>query len=132
MATGAFTYSPLKNSTSIRLLRIIGNNEPGPLHGELLEVDLATETPPYTALSYCWGDQTDTREIICNGKLLTITSTLELALKMTKDHCPKEFIWVDQVCICQSNLQEKVQQIQIMASIYQSKTLVDNPIFGGV
>ena len=75
----------------------------------------------YVALSYCWGDARITRVIIVNGRSLDVTVNLEAALRQLRDsHCIKQGfkIWADAICIDQSNLEERGQQVGRMRDIY--------------
>ena len=75
----------------------------------------------YVALSYCWGDARMTRVIIVNGCRLDVTANLEAALRQLRDsHCIKQGfkIWADAICIDQSNLEERGQQVGRMRDVY--------------
>ena len=77
----------------------------------------------YVALSYCWGDAQTTREIIVNGHSIQVTLNLEAALRQLREsHCIKQGfkLWVDAICIDQSNLEERGQQVGRMRDIYAS------------
>lgn len=74
----------------------------------------------YLALSYVWGNSVQ----LCPGagtigaKLGKLCPTIEDALVLVKD-IGKKYLWVDSVCINQSNEEQKAQQIGIMSAIYQ-------------
>lgn len=74
----------------------------------------------YTALSYTWGEPDPTTDAVieCGGNKIKITHSLETALRhfRQKDHSIN--MWVDQICINQSNNKEKEQQIPLMSKIY--------------
>jgi hypothetical protein len=76
----------------------------------------------FNALSYVWGDPTDTRTISIDGQFIDVTKNLESALqrlgrRMAEfDNLP---VWVEAVCINQGDIQERNQQVNIMADIYQ-------------
>jgi hypothetical protein len=77
------------------------------------------ENPRFTALSYVWGkDPPGDSSITCNGVRIPVTRSCESAL----GHMQRKFgqlqIWVDAVCINQSDLAEKAQQIPLMGEIY--------------
>jgi hypothetical protein len=77
----------------------------------------------FNALSYVWGDLTDTRTISINGKFIAVTKNLESALRRLLERGEAGFgsfpLWVDAVCINQEDMQERNQQVNIMADIYQ-------------
>ncbi|MCJ1454571.1 hypothetical protein MMC28_004924 [Mycoblastus sanguinarius] len=77
----------------------------------------------YVALSYCWGDLRITREIIINGNSIQATENLEAALRQLRDsRCIKQNfkVWADAICIDQTNLEERGQQVGRMRDIYAS------------
>src|SRR6185437_13168968 len=72
-------YQPLNvDDDEIRLISLAGENS--------TEVSITIEhvslinPPSYTALSYCWGDQSETQTISINGRKFQVTSNLEAAL----------------------------------------------------
>ncbi|KAK0729451.1 heterokaryon incompatibility protein-domain-containing protein [Lasiosphaeris hirsuta] len=136
------SYSPLPTPTSIRLLRI----EPieslkdefdlfRPIRCTLVVKDLA-DSPVYDALSYTWGCPVTVYEhvrevcspaawaspafdITCDGKPFSVTTNLYTALLGLVQHTLSAYIWIDQICIDQSNLQERQAQVLLMGRIYR-------------
>lgn len=84
-----------------------------------LEVVSLEDNPNYHALSYTWGEPVFDATITCNGHDLQITSNLWNALLRMRKTGAKAF-WVDQICIDQSNLTERGQQVAIMRQIYRT------------
>jgi len=104
--------------------------------------------PPYRALSYCWGkpvpddldhlpDDADsvikTEELRAiddwnerkwqakiNGKDFNIARNLRDALHMLANHYCGSWIWIDAICIDQTNILEQNSQVASMAEIYCS------------
>jgi hypothetical protein len=71
----------------------------------------------YVALSYVWGDVT--QGVYKLGDILhALPRTLEDAISFTKK-LGKRHIWVDSLCIDQSDAQDKANQIDRMWSIYR-------------
>jgi hypothetical protein len=73
----------------------------------------------YTALSYTWGPNVFEASIECDGHTLTITRSLETALRHFRQLDGSVFMWIDQICINQADNEEKAQQIPLMSRIYQ-------------
>ncbi|KAK6441768.1 hypothetical protein LTR95_001992 [Oleoguttula sp. CCFEE 5521] len=73
----------------------------------------------YTALSYVWGAPDLTSSIDLGGEVTDITSNLDVALRNLRHESHSVSLWVDQVCINQSDLREKETQIQLMGLIYR-------------
>jgi hypothetical protein len=74
----------------------------------------------YTALSYVWGDPTQTGYIYVDGHRFTITATLDAALRDLRDPSRVLRIWADALCIDQSNMAERSSQVGLMAQIYST------------
>ena len=74
-------YSPLLSQRDIRLLEIMpGDDDDDVIVTTMVTVSLDSELT-YAALSYAWGDATQTSIIECNGKSISITTSLAEALK---------------------------------------------------
>ncbi|KIX96246.1 uncharacterized protein Z520_08024 [Fonsecaea multimorphosa CBS 102226] len=123
-----FVYDALLQADrDIRLLDLEWREDKNMLHGRLKPVRLKhagrlKENLGYEALSYTWNGETPSIPIICNGKSLMITESLNLALEtMCKLSSPRR-LWVDAVCINQADDDEKAQQIPQIYSIYHAST----------
>lgn len=115
----SYTYSPL-SQRSFRLLRFTSDTTSDEVECELA-IFLLSETPKYNALSYCWGNTTRSRSILCNGRRMMITPILKEALNqlIILDRGGIKWIWIDQICIDQINFRERANQVNIMKDIYQ-------------
>jgi hypothetical protein len=86
-------------------------------------VSVATGQPVwYTALSYVWGVPVFDQNISFEHGSINITSSLATALHHLRSTEHGIFLWIDQICINQSDLAEKVQQIPLMGLIYTHAT----------
>ena len=114
-----FQYRKLQHRDSIRLLKITNTQD---LNIEIQEFRLKEAgLPLYAALSYVWGDGIDRTTIQCNGKTLGITRTLDEALRHVAPHNTLDWLWVDQICINQNDLEERAAQVKHMSMIYTGK-----------
>jgi Heterokaryon incompatibility protein (HET) len=77
------------------------------------------DNPTFTAVSYTWGEPTKTHSITCNEHRIGITSNLWWALREASYFDQPELVWADQVCIDQSNTDERSSQVQLMGRIYR-------------
>jgi hypothetical protein len=75
--------------------------------------------PDYDAISYVWGDPTDTSPLECSGKTLSITKNLHSALRHFRFQDQPRVLWADAICINQVDVHERGQQVSIMRVIYQ-------------
>lgn len=60
----------------------------------LRTVSLAEE-PSYTALSYCWGDQTQREMVQVNDRKASVTTNLKQALEALRKDREDLVLWVD-------------------------------------
>jgi hypothetical protein len=127
-----YHYSSLPlGPDSIRLLRLrpYGNEsvERTEIQCELVEYTLQDPgkgTDLYEALSYTWGGSNKPRSISINKQNLAVTENLHAALLRLRDRSFERILWIDAICIDQDNLEEKSQQVQLMAKIYSKASHV--------
>ncbi|KAJ4301911.1 hypothetical protein N0V90_004007 [Kalmusia sp. IMI 367209] len=111
------TLRPLAGD-NIRLLILQPGSFDGPIYCQLEQVSLGAGHA-YTALSYVWGNASDTSSISLDGKSYNITKNLECALRRLRYNTSPRVLWVDAVCIDQRNIKEKTHQVNMMGSIYK-------------
>ena len=125
-------YTPLEEH-NIRLFSAVQPvDRRAPLNFILRNYHLL-ETPHYAALSYCWGSSAKTETIRINGQHVAVTQNLHSALsdlreaaKNGRDHVDPRVnhLWVDAVCIDQSNDKERDHQVKHMWQIYHYASIV--------
>jgi hypothetical protein len=118
-----YQHHPLKSSRSFRVLRLKPSREGKLLYGDILEVSLV-HPPVYEALSYAWGSPDPTHGLLCDGKVLPITTTCAGAHERLRDQRKTKTFWVDSICIDQSSLGERNHQVGLMMEIYSSASRV--------
>ncbi|KAH8728550.1 heterokaryon incompatibility protein-domain-containing protein [Phaeosphaeriaceae sp. PMI808] len=115
-----FNYQALDHTKrEIRLLKLRKSDKPEhELKCEIKTFQL-DKVPPYRALSYAWGDPTDTRSLVLGGRHHDVTKNLHAALKVIRDiMLHPEYLWVDAICTNQGDIAEKSYQIPLMEEIY--------------
>jgi Heterokaryon incompatibility protein (HET) len=88
-------------------------------------------TPSYCAISYFAGNHKETEVIFVNGIRFNAFANLARALRQIVQakergylkECP-QLIWVDQICINQSNPAERSHQVSFMRNIFESASVV--------
>ena len=121
-----FRHETLVESDQIRVIDIYPNlHTTNNLISCCMRSVRLSDNPHYEALSYCWGDSTLNKGIICNGKRLWITTNLYEALCRLQDRHGTRTIWADAVCINQSNIKERNHQVRLMRQIYEAATHVN-------
>ena len=87
----------------------------------------ADEAPSYVALSYTWGNPIPLHTIRLNGKHFSIRENLFDFLNAFGASEPGQqshHLWIDQLCIDQSNNNERGHQVQMMGDIYRNAQFV--------
>ena len=123
---GHYMYEPLTESKSIRLLHLNpATSEQEPLYGDFAVTPLE-HTSSFEAISYVWGDASFSRSFQINDstKPIQITASLDAVLRGLRSKTEVRVIWVDGLCIDQSNDVERAAQVSLMAQIYQKATSV--------
>ncbi|KAH6667815.1 heterokaryon incompatibility protein-domain-containing protein [Halenospora varia] len=72
----------------------------------------------YIAISYVWGEASENKSVLVDGKYLGITASLDQALRNVRDRSRVLRIWADGICINQNDVQDRNTQVAIMDSIY--------------
>jgi hypothetical protein len=73
------------------------------LHCHIEHIDLSGR-PDYNAISYVWGVPVFSKTLYCDdGAVLSITPTLDTALRRFRDKKEKKRLWADAVCINQKD-----------------------------
>ncbi|KAI3317842.1 HET-domain-containing protein [Xylariaceae sp. AK1471] len=114
---GRYCYIPLQ-SREIRLLHVKPGDGPQ-IQLSLVNFSLEDELS-YEALSYTWGDSSNTSGVICNetGHTLDVTKNCEAALRVLRKDNMERILWIEAICIDQSNKEEQSHQILYMPNIY--------------
>jgi Heterokaryon incompatibility protein (HET) len=120
----SFVYSPLdtNDTDAFRLLKVLPGVWDAPIQCILIHHIRSAPRIPYEALSYTWGDFNPTEEIFINGRLFLVTPNLKSALQnLRSDNMSTKGIrtlWIDAICIDQSELSERNHQVRQMQEIY--------------
>ncbi|KAI7216711.1 hypothetical protein KC333_g4670 [Hortaea werneckii] len=85
-------------------------------------------TPHYEAISYAWGERTGVAPVIINNQHRQQPAS---AVRVLQRFAPAEGseprrLWIDAICINQSDVAERNQQVAMMSDVYRnsSQTLV--------
>jgi hypothetical protein len=130
-----FQYSPLDTTTkTIRLAVLFSGTRSDELLVKIKAYPLS-QTPPYEALSYVWGSPNDLLPLTLTSfqdientrkTYLQITTNLHTALLDLRFENRHRTLWIDALCINQSDLPERASQVTLMTQIYMQafKTLI--------
>ncbi|KAF2268748.1 HET-domain-containing protein, partial [Lojkania enalia] len=116
-----FQYNTLPlGEDEIRLLKLLPESMPStfqPVKTELIRCNI-DRPPTFKALSYMWGDEDNRRDIEVGDAMLSITASLDMALRALRSQTEQVLFWIDQICINQNDTAEKNLQIPLMTRIY--------------
>src|SRR3569833_237893 len=127
----SISYLPLDDShlaRTFRLLHILRGEEGSTLSCRLRHFSIH-RAPPYRAISYTWGDpfatgerndETELEEVLVDGSSVYVSKSVTSVLKAMRDWhtAHSDWIWADAICIDQSNVRERGQQVVLMSQIY--------------
>ena len=116
-----FEYSALPSPTSFRLFKLNPERTKGTLCGTIEVKAITGPDLRFLALSYTWDHPYENDEksiiqeaypaplpsIICNGRRLVVRNNLLDFLKQLSEWQEKSYIWIDAICINQSDENEK-------------------------
>jgi hypothetical protein len=132
----AFQYELLGNNPfQIRLLKILPAKAWDDPICLALEHSTLVSQPEYRALSYTWNrpssdfpaewdDPTFLIPVSVNGKAFGVRPNLHSALQAFRQTWPADLSWwVDTICINQSNIPERNEQVSRMKDIYENAAL---------
>ncbi|KAL1862762.1 hypothetical protein Daus18300_008406 [Diaporthe australafricana] len=123
-----YQYSYLPGKRNIRVLELHPGASSDPLQGALLDVSLDDPTVDFEALSYVWrvacstGDFESTIDL--GGRKCRLGANLTNSLYYLRHESSPRRLWIDAICIDQCCLEERSQQVALMAEVYAHATSV--------
>jgi len=118
-ATSHYFYGRLQPE-EVRLLELLPGAGAELIQCRLLPTSLNQSPGQYEALSYVWGDPSQARAtVLVDGTRLEIYETLYQILVQLRLPTDGRMLWVDAICINQSDVEERNMQLPLMQSIYR-------------
>jgi Heterokaryon incompatibility protein (HET) len=131
---GWYQYWPLRadRGREIRLIDLLPSAFGNELFCEIKHYDLVDD-PEYEAISYTWADECGNAGLTQHITLLpyhnkiAITTSCANALRRVRQPFHKRTLWVDSICINQSDIRERNHQVSFMCTIYSKamRVLID-------
>ena len=109
-------YQPLQHD-EIRLITLAPGKWRDPIECNL-QIASLDSNPTYEALSYVWGDASLRRWIHLKKSNFDVSKSLEVALRHLRHEDSERVMWIDAICINQSDNAEKSEQVKRMQFIY--------------
>lgn len=117
-SSGKYLHRPLDKITAdIRIARLMPGKKDEPIACQIEHMDLSTDTN-FEAVSYCWGDASITKPITLEGHLYPVTLNLHSCLQHLRREDEPRNLWIDSICINQSDNTEKSREVGRMRDIY--------------
>ncbi|KAH9206640.1 heterokaryon incompatibility protein-domain-containing protein, partial [Leptodontidium sp. 2 PMI_412] len=122
----AFAYDSSLASYELRLLQPLAVND-RVLRFETRRVPRASK-PPYTAISYTWGNEDALEVIYLDNRPFRVRPNLWSCLyymaHAARNNGAWDYLWVDAICINQTNDAERSSQVRLMDQTYRDAVCV--------
>ncbi|KAF4633974.1 hypothetical protein G7Y89_g4138 [Cudoniella acicularis] len=127
----SFKYTPLKtDENEIRLVVLLPPNDSEEIVCRIIHKHMTDDDVTYEALSYVWGSSEDIHSIQLMGSVeepesvtkhnFPVTKNLHEALCLLRRPESCRVLWIDAICINQSDDAERSSQVALMRSIYSN------------
>jgi len=114
----SYQYRKLETYRHIRLLRLKRRSIFSEPSCELIQVPL-DKAPAFEAISHTWGDKDPSIPIVVDGHQILVTAAVEELLFYRRSFFCSSLFWIDAICINQSDVNEKSEQLPLMTDIYR-------------
>ncbi|KAF2679139.1 HET-domain-containing protein [Lentithecium fluviatile CBS 122367] len=106
-----------RDCRNIRLIKLLRNGPDAPISCRFCTTKLSSPKL-YKAVSYTWGDPASTRSILLDGETFAIRENLWNFLNQERQVQHPSYLWIDAICIDQTNDIERGYQVALMREIY--------------
>ena len=123
-------YTRLTSKDYFRLLEILPSTGEAALRCRLHVCSMRDNRGAYEALSYTWKTGWEhcgwvkigpkNPKIECNGVEMAVGANLYMALHRLRREDSTRVVWADAICISQSDVHERSQQIAVMGDIFRN------------
>jgi hypothetical protein len=115
-----FEYQPIDAAGEIRILVLQPAHElSDPLETTTFVRNFADyDSAPYVCVSYSWGTLHKYVMLRCNHQYIQVTTHVDTMLRYLRSAKKPVYLWIDAVCINQTDEREKAVQVQSMGRIY--------------
>lgn len=118
-----YKHEPLNlNGQCLRLLKIHYSEQTEPPMISLQTFSLEEDVPEFKAVSYTWGPSDPSFGVYVDGRVLSVRKNLYHFLRRARRDalfCLTTWLWIDQLCIDQTSVEEKNHQVNQMSMIFQ-------------
>ncbi|KAL8991832.1 MAG: hypothetical protein Q9169_007613 [Polycauliona sp. 2 TL-2023] len=118
MSSCIYTTLETKPDPQFRLLKIESADTPDSLICCTLHTIYLASAQTYDAFSYVWGEVDNLQTIELQGQPWPVTPRLLEALTGLRSLKRSQYLWIDALCINQSDLAERQSHVAMMSRIY--------------
>jgi hypothetical protein len=131
-----YTHRPLRlDRGEIRLVVVLPGTGLDPITCRIITVELES-SPEYVAISYTWATEdgdisksqtvhVEGEDMFENSKAIRVTRNCEAALQQVRHADREQTLWIDSICINQTNVEERNHQVRLMDKIYRTASSVE-------
>ncbi|KAF2835461.1 hypothetical protein M501DRAFT_999224 [Patellaria atrata CBS 101060] len=122
-----YRYSQLKHEKQTRLVTVLPGHGEEAIRCEIEQAEIGNRKGKgkgYIALSYVWGSGLKQKSIFLGGTNFFVTDNLFAALWHIRSYDESLRVWIDAICIDQTNLSERAVQVRHMKQIYENASEV--------
>jgi len=117
----AYSLAPISPcGREFRLIELSPSAESESIKCDLRSYSMNMDYPAYVALSYAWGRKERFDDIDLNGSRFPVGKNLWQFLHHMRLRDKRITLWIDAICINQSNVKERNHQVQMMRQIYSN------------
>ncbi|KAI1361255.1 heterokaryon incompatibility protein-domain-containing protein [Xylaria arbuscula] len=110
-----------QNTDHVRVIELLPGSQDDPTKCKLKLSNIHDIRMP---LSYVWGTETSSKDILVDQQWFSVTKNLYEILDTLRRPTVSRTIWVDAICINQSNVEERTYQVRLMGDIYSKAKYV--------
>ena len=115
----AAQYSPLSCENEIRLFLLYPGSDGDVVTGRMECLELGSVCKLFEALSYVWDGTDDGATILVDDISVSVTKSLEAALRHLRFQDRPRILWIDYICINRYDIEERNRQVAKMGLIYE-------------
>ena len=106
----------------LRLVLVVpARDEQEPIQAVLVHASLESSPPPaYETVSYVWGSPKQRAPLTLDETCIAAPASSVAALRRLRKPESPRTLWIDAICIDQTNNVERAQQVAIMSEIYSN------------
>jgi hypothetical protein len=108
---------------SIRILTLVPGTEEEEIRCQMRCAALS-DRPRYSAVSYMWGPSDERRTVWVNERRIYVRKNLWSALQRLRLRTQDRKLWIDAICIDQSDGVERSRQVELMREIFEQAKCV--------